>query len=291
MTGEVFSCELRFTARHKPVPRGNVSRLASDARRLALHCQGTHPCISRHPNPLIINAKFSGNARWRDRTFAETKVFGHVSCSRLVRAGQGRERSQTLIETIVVSETVGIPLVRSGVTGLELNCTLKVVFGSDEIEIVMDLRPSVSICWLEPMSMVTTISLTIARRELPATADLAPIMRGSICAWLDDSSSVSVPTCSSRQKGSTSPTGRTIPRSTMLSVRISDRHSMCTGRQLFRRASRSATQQALSKREIQLGVRLFLNCRANELSFATQAGARCRENEDRYASGQIAAIP
>jgi hypothetical protein len=32
-----------------------------------------------------------------------------------------------------------------------------------------------SICWLEPISMVTIISLTIARRELPATSDPAQI--------------------------------------------------------------------------------------------------------------------
>src|SRR4029077_19613 len=49
---------------------------------------------------------------------------------------------QTLIETIAVSETVGIPLVRGGVAGIEFNRTLKVVFGSQEIEIVMDKRPS-----------------------------------------------------------------------------------------------------------------------------------------------------
>ena len=41
--GRFYCYELRFTARHKPVPRGNVSRLASDARRVALYCQGNHP--------------------------------------------------------------------------------------------------------------------------------------------------------------------------------------------------------------------------------------------------------
>jgi len=29
------------------MPRGNVSRLASDARRLALYCQGNHPSRPR----------------------------------------------------------------------------------------------------------------------------------------------------------------------------------------------------------------------------------------------------
>jgi len=94
---------------------------------------------------------------------------------------------------------------------------------------------------LEPISMVTIISLTIARRELPATSDPAQTTRCSICAWLENSSLVSVQTCNLRQRDSTSPTGRTIPRPTMLSVRRSRRHSMCTGRQLFRRASRWAT--------------------------------------------------
>jgi Domain of unknown function (DUF1929)/IPT/TIG domain len=75
-----------------------------------------------------------------------------------------------------------------------------------------------------------------------ANSGLGPQLCGvSIFAWLDDSSSVSVQTCNLRQRDSTSPTGRTIPRPTMLSVRRSRRHSMCTGRQLFRRASRWAT--------------------------------------------------